>query len=282
MTVSPTGHATGGAGAVPDEIFLSGLGGGMAGTANVIMQLAWPAIGYGVVESKVDSGAVMKHPVKRARTTFTFLAVALLGNDDDRQAYREAVNTSHRLVRSGPDSPVRYNAFDPDLQLWVAACLYWGTVDIIERMYGPLDDDAADRLYQHCAYFGTTLQVPREMWPPDRHAFAAYWEEGLAKVSIDDTVRAYLRGLADLVFLPRPLQLAFGPFNRFVTAGFLPPLFREQMGFAWSESDQRRFDLLLRVAGRIDRLTPRLVAEFPFNALLADMRRRRRRGRPLV
>ena len=32
--------------------------------ANVIMQLASPAVGYGVLESPVDSGNVYKHPVQ--------------------------------------------------------------------------------------------------------------------------------------------------------------------------------------------------------------------------
>lgn len=266
----------------PVAAVVSGLGGMLAGPANVIMQLSWPAIGYGVLESKVDSGAVMKHPFKRARTTFTFIAVALLGTDEDRAAYRAAVDTSHRLVRSDASSPVRYNAFDPALQLWVAACLYWGTVDLVQRLHGPLDEAVAEDLYRHCAYFGTTLQVRPEMWPADRAAFEAYWLEGLAQASIDEPVGSYLRGIVDLTFLPRPFQLAFGPFNRFVTTGFLPPLFRAQLGYTWTPEQQRRFDLLLTAVAALDRVTPQPVRAFPFNVLLRDMRRRLRRGRPLV
>ena len=40
------------------------------GAANVIMQLSWPEVGHGVVGNKVDSGNLLKHPWKRARTTF--------------------------------------------------------------------------------------------------------------------------------------------------------------------------------------------------------------------
>src|SRR5947209_11018649 len=46
--------------------------------ANVIMQLSRPGVGYGVVESPVDSGNVYKHPFKRARTTGTYLSVATI------------------------------------------------------------------------------------------------------------------------------------------------------------------------------------------------------------
>src|ERR1700756_2971731 len=92
--------------------------------ANVIMQLSAPPVGYGVLESPVDSGNVYKHPYKRARTTGTYLAAATVGTDKDREAIRQAVDAAHARVRSTPESPVPYNAFDPALQLWVAACLY--------------------------------------------------------------------------------------------------------------------------------------------------------------
>src|SRR5262249_17903876 len=63
--------------------------------ANVIMQLASPAVGYGVLESPVDSGNVYKHPLKRARTTGTYLAAATLGTDADRALIRKAVDKAH-------------------------------------------------------------------------------------------------------------------------------------------------------------------------------------------
>ena len=51
-----------------------------AGAANVVMQLSWPEVGHGVAESTVTSGSLMHHPWKRARTTFSYLAVAILGH----------------------------------------------------------------------------------------------------------------------------------------------------------------------------------------------------------
>ncbi len=47
----------------------------MAGPANVIMELGRPGVGYGVSESRVESGRIDKHPINRARATFTYLAV---------------------------------------------------------------------------------------------------------------------------------------------------------------------------------------------------------------
>lgn len=262
--------------------FMSPLAGGLAGIANVIMQLSWPAIGYGVMESRVESGSAMKHPVKRGRTTFTYLAVALLGDDDDRQQFRDAVNRQHAQVYSTEQSPVAYRAMDPTLQLWVAACLCYGLVDLTERLHGPLDDGTADRLYTYSARLGTTLQVKPEMWPADREAFRSYWDESLAEVSIDPAMREYLRGLVDLKNLPRPFQLLFGRNSLFWTKGFLPPPFREQMGFTWSDSEARRFARTLRAIGQAERPIPPAVKALPFSLLLADMRRRARAGKPLV
>ncbi|ODR05360.1 hypothetical protein BHQ21_14245 [Mycobacterium sherrisii] len=62
-------------------------------------------VGYGVLESPVDSGNVYQHPFQRARTTGTYLAVATIGTAADRKLIREAVAVAHRQVRSAPSSP---------------------------------------------------------------------------------------------------------------------------------------------------------------------------------
>ncbi len=68
--------------------------------ANVIMQLSLPGVGYGVLESPVDSGNVYKHPFKRARTTGTYLAVATIGTESDRALIRA------RRRRRTPAGPI--------------------------------------------------------------------------------------------------------------------------------------------------------------------------------
>ena len=75
------------------------------------MQLSLPEVGHGVVESKVDSGNLLKHPWKRARTTFQYLAAANLGSAEDRTAVREAVDGAHRHVKSTPRKPAGVQRF---------------------------------------------------------------------------------------------------------------------------------------------------------------------------
>jgi uncharacterized protein (DUF2236 family) len=258
----------------------------LAGPANVIMQLARPGVGYGVLESRVESGRVDLHPIKRARTTFTYLAVATAGSDAQKEAFCRAVNRAHAQVYSTPESPVQYNAFDVDLQLWVGACLYKGGVDIYRIFIGELDDEQADRRYREGMSLGTTLQVPPEMWPPDRAAFDRYWQESLEKVHIDDAVRDYLYPIAAGrmrgVALPRPLQRLSDSFALLITTGFLPQRFRDEMRLSWDAAKQRRFDRLMAVLRTVNRLLPRFIRHFPFNILLWDVDRRIRTGRPLV
>lgn len=254
----------------------------MAGAANVIMQLGHPSVGHGVVESTVESGQLHRHPIKRSRTTFTYLAVAALGTDEEKRQYRRAVNGAHAQVRSTESSPVRYNAMDPELQLWVAACLYKGFEDSYEMLVGSLDHEALEEVYGAAATLGTTLQVPQEMWPADRAAFEEYWNRALEEISIDETVREHLYEIATLQFLPRFVSVPFGPFNRFVTTGFLPSQFREEMRLSWTPRQQRQFDLLMAATATVVKRLPKVLREFPFNLCMWDLRRRIRTGRPLV
>lgn len=249
---------------------------------NVILQLSMPPVGYGVVESRVDSGNIMLHPIKRARTTMTYLAVAMLGTEQDRTAYRAAVDTAHRQVRSGPDSPVKYNAFDRRLQLWVAACLYWGTRDLHERMHGPMDEATADAFYRNAERLGSTLQMHPGQWPADRVAFDAYWHENLATTRIDPPIRDFFWDLVNLKMFPLPVRLALGPLHRWVTAGLLPERLREQMGMEWSPRDDRRLALLLTTVGAVEDLLPRMVKTLPIEILLWDMRLRGKLGLKMV
>jgi uncharacterized protein (DUF2236 family) len=242
-----------------------------------------------VARSKVDSGRVDKHPLKRLRTTSSYIAVAMLGGDSEREAMRREVDRVHAHVRSGPDDPVGYNAFDRDLQLWVAACLYKGTEDVYRLMVDDPSEASLDALYRHCARFGTTLQVREDRWPEDRDAFERYWNEGLERIEVDAVTKPYLLDIANLAFIAKPLggigrpvAWAFGPLNRFLTTGFLHPPFREALGLSWNARRQRAFDRLTSAVATVIKHLPPPLRAFPFNLYLADVRRRVRGGRPIV
>ncbi|WP_238420580.1 oxygenase MpaB family protein [Gordonia sp. 'Campus'] len=252
----------------------------IAGAANVIMQLSLPAVGYGVYESRVDSGNLFKHPMKRGRTTLSYLAVAGLGSAKDRKAYRKAIGKAHAQVRSTPESPVEYNAFDPALQLWVAACLYRGTEDV-HRIFGGVTE-VTDERYQAGAVLGTTLQVPREMWPATRADFETYWNETVETLEIDDTIREYLMSIARGEFLGPVVSRLLGWHLEIMAIGFLPEDFRRKMRVQLSPWQELYFDKHNAVLRAFITRAPKWIRAFPFNVLLADVRWRMRTGRPLV
>lgn len=267
----------------PDGMLGLGL---LAGPANVIMQLARPGVGYGVMESRVESGRVDRHPIKRARTTFTYLAVATSGTEQQKAAFRRAVDGAHAHVFSTESSPVEYNAFDKDLQLWVGACLYKGTVDVYRLLVGEMDEQTADEVYQQGRSLATMLQVPEDMWPADRAAFDRYWQKSLDEVHIDDAVREYLYPIAVSRLpglpLPGPLRGISEGLSLLITTGFLPQRFRDEMRLPWDAGRQKRFDQLMALLRTVNNLAPSFVRQFPFNVLLKDVDWRIRAGRPLV
>ena len=175
-----------------------------------------------------------------------------------------------------------YNAFDPRLQLWVAACLYRYFVDQHEFLYGPLDEATADAVYLDAKRLGTTLQVREGMWPPDRVAFDDYWKRSLEDLRIDPPVREHLHGVATMAFLPRPLHALAGSFNLFATTGFLTPEFRAMMRFQWTEAQQRRFEWLLAALRLADRLIPHQAWILGYRLYLWDMRFRARNNLRIV
>lgn len=251
-------------------------------SANVVMQLSRRAVGRGVAESKVSNGSLMRHPVKRLRTTLAYIWMALYGSEDERHAMRRSVDAQHRHVRSRPDDEVTYDAYDADLQLWVAACMFVGSLQGYETLYGRADERTTNQLLARCGRFATTLQVPLSRWPRDRAAFADYWSSATRQVEIDEVTGAYLRDFAALAYLPRPLAWTLGPVNRLLTRGYLAPVFREALGWSWSSRDQRRFERFCRLARWVNHVLPAPLARFPWNLVRYDTRRRMARHRPLT
>jgi uncharacterized protein (DUF2236 family) len=253
-----------------------------AAAANVVMQLALPGVGYGVVESKVDSGSILKHPWKRLRTTSAYLAVAVFGSEEDRAAFREAVDGAHRQVVSTAESPVKYNAFDRDLQMWVAACLFVGLEDTYMLLRGEMSAGQAEQFYRSARTLGTTLQVTDDEWPATRVDFDEYWDDACKKVVIDPPVRDYLMELVNLRMINPLLGLPFRPLLKFLTVGFLAPVFRDALGVSWSRGRQRRFEWLFLLVAFINRFLPVFLRQGGSFIVLADVRRRARAHSALV
>lgn len=255
--------------------------------ANVIMQLSNPKVGYGVHESRVPRGNAIKRPTKRARTTGTFLAVALMGSDEDNAYIHEFVGRVHDQVYSTETSPVRYSANDSRLQLWVAVCLLKYFIDQYELIYGPLTEAEKQMVLTEAHPLGTALNVPRDKWPATYDALLVYWNSQLAELRIDEPVRQELRNLADLSFLEfragvvgTVAHKTLGGFLTYAINAGLPPEFRAMMGWTWTEDDARRYQSILAAMRVVDPVVAPLLRGI-FRLNIVDLRVRRRLGIPV-
>jgi uncharacterized protein (DUF2236 family) len=282
----------------PEGILLAG-----AGRA-ILLQIALPGVGYGVARHSDFAS----RPMSRLNATLSYIYALSNGSADDVRRMRKAVNRAHAPVANPPrgsasarrpsagqagaqltDATVapgagaepnhgtsgdpRYDARDPELQLWVAATLYDTAITVYERVFGPLAPDEAERVYREYAVLGTALQMPAELWPADRAAFRAYWDGMLPRLSADPPIRAVARELLKAEKAALPIRVAM-PLARFATIGLLPPSVRTLFGFRWTPAQQHRLDRLFRVVVPVYRRLPRALRHLPQRRYLATLSRR--------
>jgi uncharacterized protein (DUF2236 family) len=284
----------------PEGILLAG-----AGRA-ILLQIALPGVGYGVARHSDFAS----RPMSRLNATLSYVYALSNGSADDVRRMRKAVNRAHAPVANPPRGPAgarppgagrpgaqptddstvasvadadtrdhrtsgdpRYDARDPELQLWVAATLYDTAISVYERVFGPLAPDEAERVYAEYAVLGTALQMPAELWPADRAAFRAYWNGMLPRLRADPPIRAVARELLKAEKAALPIRVAM-PLARFATIGLLPPSVRPLFGFRWTPAQQHRLDRLFRVIAPVYRRLPRPLRHLPQRRYLATLARR--------
>ncbi|CAN5448256.1 oxygenase MpaB family protein [soil metagenome] len=252
----------------------------LSGTANVVLQLSHPAVGRGVRESRVEGARLFDDHRRRRRTTVGYLAVAVHGSASERAAYRRETNASHAQVRSLPGEEPVYSAFDPQLQRWVAACLYHGFEEAYVAVHGPLGEDAG-AFYAEGVILGAMLQMPADLWPADRAAFEEYWRAGLSRVAIDEATRTYLLRVIDLEYLEHRVPRLVVQRRRRLTTGFLPPEVRVAMDLPWTAADETGFARSTSRFAAVVRRLPARARAWPFDGALRDVRARLADGRPL-
>jgi len=237
-----------------------------AGGRAILLQLANPAIGHGVA----NHSSFALHPLDRLNGTLSFVYAIVLGEPDLAALVIGRVNRAHIPVHSDGSSP-KYNAFTPELQLWVAATLYESAAHLHGLIYGPLDEDIADEFYREYSRIGTALQMSPELWPSDRTAFRRYWNEQIGLLTTDAATRAVAHELLHSRTAPLWFRAAL-PLARLMTAGLLPPTVRPLFALSWSSRHQRCFD---RVLGGIRVIYPRLprkLRQWPKNHYLRSLR----------
>jgi uncharacterized protein (DUF2236 family) len=164
-----------------------------------------------------------------------------------------------------------YRADDPFLQLWVLATLLDSVMVTYDLLVRPLTADEKADYYASGLELGRAFGLPRELMPPTYEDFQLYTDSMINSdlLTVGDTARDICRAL----FAP-PL---FGPTVRwasFVSLGLTPPRLREQFGFHWNETSERRLHQLAGLARRLRPFAPAPLLVHP-QALWAEWRMRR-------
>lgn len=233
----------------------------------ILLQIADPAVGHGVAEHSNFA----ERPLDRLRATMTYVYAVVYGSEEQLAAVRRAVNRAHAPVRREADAAsAGYSAFDAQSQLWVVATLYDTAVTVYEKIHGTLDDDAADRVYREYAQIGTALQLPAELWPDDRAAFAEYWEARVQELVPDAAARRVARELLEPAGGPVLLRLSM-PLARFLTAGLMPEHLRTGFGLSWGHGHARRFERTMRVLSAVYPRLPQRIRHWPKNHYLGQL-----------
>ena len=243
-----------------------------AGGRAILLQLANPAIGHGVA----DHSHFADRPLDRLNGTLSYVYAIVFGDAELAATMAARVNHAHGPVHSSGTTP-GYNAFTPELQLWVAATLYESATHLHGLLFGALDDQAADEVYREYSRLGTSLQVPPGLWPTDRAAFRLYWNEQLALLTTDAATRAVAHELLHSRTAPLWYRAAL-PVARLLTAGLLPAHVRVLFDLPWSTRHRRSFDLVLRGIRLVYPRLPRLIRHWPKNHYLRLLRKSVLRG----
>lgn len=240
--------------------------------STVMNQLALYGVGKGVAQHS----NTLDRPLDRLRTTLTYVYVMTLGTEAERKAVSRMVNKAHRVVRAKD-----YTAFDPYLQLWVAATLAQNGEYIYEKTFGPLDEATRERCYRDAQIFGTALQVTPEMWPATRVEFTTYWQRMQTELSPDPEVQAYAKALLSAKGAPLALKGSL-VLQSLLTRGNLEPHVREVLALPWSRTDQRLYDAFWAVFRAVYPRLPKVLRTLHARTVLRGMRKRMKADRRVI
>jgi uncharacterized protein (DUF2236 family) len=236
------------------------------GARAILLQIAHPRIGTAIAAHSDFA----TRPMDRLDNTLTYVYAIVYGTPAHKRAVIEAVNGAHSSIR---------DTTDPRLQLWVAATLYDTAIAVFERVYGPIDDAAAESIYREYANIGVALQMPIELWPANRAAFAEYWATAMGELRVSPDAKAIARDILNSRAIPMWLRAGM-PLARLVTAGLLPDQLRSEFALPWSEVRARRFERAFLIVSALYRPLPKSLRWMPRNRYLAALRRRGARQQP--
>jgi uncharacterized protein (DUF2236 family) len=245
------------------------------GARAVLMQAAHPL----VIAGARATGFYERNPWKRLQRTLILTYTITFGTRAEAQAAADRINDVHaRISGIDPVTGRSYDALDPQLLLYVHACLVDSALLFEQLTVGRLDDRGRQRFHDEQMLAAEMVRIPRDIIPPTVPALRAWMRD------VEDTgilqVTDSARQVADLFFHP-PADAEWRPVLKGVSRlafATLPPLLREQYGIRVGAS--RRAAMAATFAAT-RALRPLLPAKLRYIAPYHDWRRRQRGIEPI-
>ncbi|MBI4260805.1 MAG: DUF2236 domain-containing protein [Actinobacteria bacterium] len=201
------------------------------GARALLMQAAHPL----VIAGARKSGFYENDPWRRLERTLVLTYALTFGTRAEALAAADRINAVHRTVRGVDEvTGLPYDAFDPELLLWVHACLVDSAL-LFERLtVGRLDDDARQRFHEEQMLAAELLGLPGDRMPPTVAGLREHVDDvvGSGRLVVTDSARR----VAEL-FRDPPPEAEWRPVLRAVAwwaFGTLPEPLRTRYGVRWN------------------------------------------------
>ena len=236
------------------------------GARAVLMQAAHPL----VIAGARETGFYERNPWKRLQRTLILTYTITFGSKDEADAAARRINDVHARVKGiDAETGLPYDGLDPDLLLYVHACLVESAL-LFERLtVGRLSPAARQRFHEEQMLAAEMVGIPRAEIPPTvpdlRRYLRGVVDSGILRVG------EAARGVAAL-FRDPPREAEWRPVLRGVSRlafGTLPPELRRLYGVELGPA--RRAEM--RAAFAVTRaLRPLLPPRFRFIAPYQEWR----------
>lgn len=195
------------------------------GARALLMQAAHPLL----MASARDAGFYKKNPWRRLERTLQLTYAMTFGTVEEANRAADHINEIHRSVQGVDEvTGLPYDALDPDLLLWVHACLVDSAL-LFERLtVGRLHDEGRQRFHEEQMVVAEMLGLPPERIPPTVPELTAYIDTMVQsrELQVTDAAREFL-----ILFADPPRDAAWRPVLRLVAwwaFATLPPPLAEQ------------------------------------------------------
>ncbi|EEA27254.1 hypothetical protein TMatcc_004461 [Talaromyces marneffei ATCC 18224] len=160
---------------------------------------------------------------------------------------------------------------DPKLRLWIAATLYATGTEVYQRIVHEFSFEEAEQAFdEFTALLNLTLNLPKGLWPADRAAFWAYWDEYIEKLDVDSRARPVVHDLEKFCNVPSWVKISM-PFMKNITPEMLPPHVREQYGFHSSPTSRFRYKYSMSIGRAIYPVLPRAIRSIPKKRVMKEV-----------